>query len=75
MPAIDLPDTLIELEHTAWTEIQSGGLTVPTALAVHQAIAAHVKATKEAGGEVSRMAVEEELKRRVRHPAPEPEPA
>jgi hypothetical protein len=63
---IDFPDDLIKLERSAWTEIQEGRLTVPTALAVHQALAAF---TKESGE--SRFDAEMALKKRVRHPEPE----
>ncbi|MFD5631571.1 hypothetical protein [Streptomyces sp. NPDC127072] len=63
MATIELPDDLIAREHAAWTEIQAGGLTVPTALAVHTGIAAHADATGE-----TRLAIEEALKRAVRHP-------
>lgn len=60
---IELPATLIDLETAAWTEIQAGTLTVPTAHAVHQAVTAHAQASGE-----SRLAVEEAVKRAVRHP-------
>ncbi|MFB6675625.1 hypothetical protein ACFCWG_25005 [Streptomyces sp. NPDC056390] len=66
MATIDLPPTLIELEHAAWTEIREGRLTVPTALAVHEAVS---KFATEAGQ--SRIDVEMALKKRVRHPEPE----
>lgn len=36
--AIDFPDTLLQLERAAWTEIQQGALTVPTAQAVQAAV-------------------------------------
>ncbi|MFF2502214.1 hypothetical protein ACFVTY_02275 [Streptomyces sp. NPDC058067] len=64
--AIELPPNLIELERSAWAEIQAGTLTVPTALAVHEALAAF---TAESGQ--SRFDVEMALKKRVRHPEPE----
>lgn len=64
--AIELPDELIALERSAWTEIQAGALTVETALAVHEGIAAFVQ---QAG--VSRYDVEMELKKAVRHAAAE----
>lgn len=67
--AIDLPPDLIELERSAWTEIQAGALTVDTARAVHEGIAAFVKQAAEAGSKVTRFEVEMELKRAVRHPA------
>lgn len=44
---------------------------MPTALAVHEAIAAFVKAAKEADRPVSRLDVDAALKRAVRHPEPE----
>ncbi|MEV7140781.1 hypothetical protein [Streptomyces tauricus] len=65
--AIELPDELLDLERAAWTENQAGALTVDTAHTVHQAIAAHAEATGE-----SRLAIEEALKRAVRHPEPAP---
>lgn len=65
MAAIDLPDTLLELERSAWAEIQRGELTVPTALAVHEATVAFAAEAK-----VARLDVEEQLKRQVRHPEP-----
>lgn len=65
--AIELPDELINLETRAWTEIRAGALTVPTALAVHEGIAAYAETSGK-----SRLAVEEALKRQVRHPEPEP---
>jgi hypothetical protein len=68
---IDFPDTLIALERSAWTEIQTGTLTVETAYAVHQGIAAFVIQANEAGNEVSRLDVEMGLKKTVRHPATE----
>ena len=64
--AIELPDDLIALERSAWEAIQAGTLTVDTALAVHEGIAAFVEDSGE-----SRLAVETELKKRVRHPEPE----
>lgn len=63
MATIDLPDTLIELERSAWAEIQTGRLTVETAQAVHEGIVAFA----EQGG-VSRYEVEMLLKKTVRHP-------
>ncbi|MGQ4343630.1 hypothetical protein [Streptomyces sp. SAS_275] len=65
--AIDLPPDLIALERSAWTEIQAGALTVDTARAVHQGIAAFVE---QAAG-VSRFDVEMGLKKAVRHAAAE----
>lgn len=67
MATIDFPEPLIALERSAWAEIQAGALTVPTALAVHQGIAAFVRQAKEAGSEVSRIDVEMGLKQAVRH--------
>lgn len=67
MADIDLPETLIQLERTAWAEQQAGALTVESAAVVQQAITEHAKAAK-----VSRYEVERELKRRVRHPEPDP---
>ncbi|OQQ12937.1 hypothetical protein B0675_36450 [Streptomyces sp. M41(2017)] len=64
--AIELPPDLIALERSAWTEIQAGALTVDTARAVHEGIAAFAA---EAGH--ARYAVEMGLKQTVRHPEPE----
>ncbi|MEU5477412.1 hypothetical protein [Streptomyces mirabilis] len=64
--AIEFPDHLIELERSAWAEIQRGELTVDTARAVHEGIA---KFAAEAG--FARLDVEMGLKRAVRHPDPE----
>jgi hypothetical protein len=63
---IDFPDDLIELERSAWAEIQAGELTVPTALAVHEGIAAFAKQAQ-----LPRLDVEMRLKKIVRHPAAE----
>lgn len=63
MADIDLPDTLLTLERQAWQEIQAGALTINTAYAVHQAVAAHAEATG-----TPRLTVETALKRAVRHP-------
>lgn len=60
--AIELPDDLIELERTAWAEIQAGQLTVATATAVHERL---TEFAQEAG--VDRYKAEMELKRVVRH--------
>ncbi|MGW5173083.1 hypothetical protein ACWERY_01790 [Streptomyces sp. NPDC004082] len=65
--AIELPDDLIALERSAWAEIQAGRLTVATAQAVHEGIAAHVQQAKDAGSPVDRLAVEMDLKKAVRH--------
>ncbi|MFD7705742.1 hypothetical protein [Streptomyces sp. NPDC059786] len=62
MATIDFPDDLISLERAAWTEIQAGQLTVATAWAVHQAVAAFAE---QAG--LSRLDVETGLKQAVRH--------
>ncbi|MEU5580912.1 hypothetical protein ABZ791_30010 [Streptomyces huasconensis] len=61
--AIELPDDLIALERSAWEEIQAGTLTVDTAEKVQAAITAFAAESGE-----SRLAVETELKKRVRHP-------
>ncbi|RVU28873.1 hypothetical protein EOT10_03155 [Streptomyces antnestii] len=63
MAAIEFPDDLIALERSAWEEIQAGALTVPTALAVHEGVTAFA-----AESELSRLDVEMQLKRVVRHP-------
>lgn len=65
--AIELPDSLIALERSAWEEIQKGALTVDTAHAVHQGIDAFVQQAKEAGNPVARIDVEMGLKKAVRH--------
>lgn len=70
MATIDFPDDLIELERTAWTQIQAGTLTVETALAVQERIAAFAA---EAG--LRRLDVEMGLKRVVRHAAAESDAA
>lgn len=64
--AIELPDELIQLEETAWAEIQAGALTVETAQAVQQGITDLAKATGE-----DRFKVEAALKKHVRHPEPD----
>ncbi|MEU8902219.1 hypothetical protein [Streptomyces mirabilis] len=64
--AIELPDHLIALERTAWAEIQAGRLTVDTARAVYEGIAAFAE---QAG--VGRYDVEMGLKKAVRHPEAE----
>ncbi|MGG2460612.1 hypothetical protein ACO0M4_12475 [Streptomyces sp. RGM 3693] len=64
--AIELPADLIEKEHAAWSQIQAGVLTVETAHEVHQAISAFAAKSGE-----SRLDVEMELKRVVRHPQPD----
>lgn len=62
----DFPDTLLRLEHAAWTEIQQGALTVDTAWAVQAAVTEYAA---EHGHQ--RYEVEMGLKKAVRHPAPE----
>ncbi|MFD9465309.1 hypothetical protein [Streptomyces sp. NPDC060027] len=66
MATIDFPDDLIALERSAWEEIQAGALTLDTARAVHEAVAAFAQ---QAG--IPRYDVEMGLKRIVRHPAAE----
>lgn len=66
MATIDFPDNLIALERSAWEEIQAGRLTVATARAVQDGIAAFAE---QAG--LPRYDVEMGLKRAVRHPAAE----
>jgi hypothetical protein len=68
---IDFPPNLLELERSAWAEIQAGTLTLDTARAVHEGIAAFVQQAKEAGKPVGRYDVEMGLKRAVRHPTAE----
>jgi hypothetical protein len=63
---IDFPDDLIELERSAWAEIQAGALTLDTAQAVQDGINAFAE---QAG--IGRYDVEMGLKRIVRHPAAE----
>ncbi|MFD5419521.1 hypothetical protein ACFWJT_16030 [Streptomyces sp. NPDC127069] len=63
--AIELPDELIKLEEEAWTEIQAGRLTVETANKVQDAIIKYASTHN-----VSRLKVEHELKKLVRHPKP-----
>lgn len=62
MPAIDFPADLLALETRAWEEQQRGELTVATAQAVHNAVAAFAE---EAG--LARIDVELGLKQAVRH--------
>ncbi|MFM9589938.1 hypothetical protein ACKI1J_14545 [Streptomyces scabiei] len=66
MADIDFPDDLIELERSAWQEIQAGRLTVSTAQAVHQGIAAFIARDDVAA---TRLDVEMGLKKLVRHSA------
>ena len=63
---MDLPDDVIDLERSAWAEIQAGALTLETAGAVQ----ARITAVAAELGE-NRYDVERELKRIVRHPGPE----
>lgn len=62
MADIDFPDDLIELERSAWAEIQAGRLTIATAGAV-QAAATEFAAKTGTG----RYDVEMALKKAVRH--------
>lgn len=64
--AIDFPDDLIELERSAWEQIQAGALTVDTARAVQDGINAFAEQAK-----LPRLDVEMGLKKAVRHPAAE----
>ena len=64
MTATDFPDTLIALERAAWTELQAGRLTIPTATAVHAAVTEYAA---EAG--IARVDVEMGVKQVVRHAA------
>ncbi|MFJ6729339.1 hypothetical protein ACIQPQ_31005 [Streptomyces sp. NPDC091281] len=63
MPVIALPATLLNVERAAWTEIQAGQLTVPTAHAVQAAVTQFA-----AAGGHDRYQVEMGLKQAVRHP-------
>lgn len=63
--AIELSDELIQLEETAWTQIQAGGLTYETAAAVQAAVTAFAEASGD-----SRYDIEAALKKHVRHPEP-----
>lgn len=65
MADIDFPDDLIQLERSAWQEIQAGRLTVATAGAVQAAVTAY--ATETGTG---RYDVEMALKKAVRHNEP-----
>lgn len=60
--AIELSDELLDLERTAWAEIQDGTLTVDTAARVQAEVTAWAKTTEQGRDEV-----EAELKRVVRH--------
>jgi len=64
--AIDIPDHLIELERTAWAEIQEGRLTIEAAEAVQAAVTEYAA---EKG--LPRYEVEMAVKKAVRHPTPE----
>ncbi|MFF4536519.1 hypothetical protein [Streptomyces aureus] len=66
MATIDFPPDLIALERSAWEEIQAGRLTVKTARAVQDGIAAFAEQAK-----LPRYDVEMGLKAAVRHPAAE----
>lgn len=63
---IDIPESLIALERTAWAEQQEGRLTVETAAAVQAAYTEHAVAKG-----LSRYEVERAVKKAVRHPEPE----
>lgn len=63
--AIELPDDLIKLEESAWTQIQADQLTAETAAAVQARITEVAATTGE-----NRYDVERALKAAVRHPAP-----
>ncbi|QTU64206.1 hypothetical protein [Streptomyces scabiei] len=65
MSDIEYPSELINLETTAWQEIQAGRLTLTTAGAVQAAITTYAA---EAG--LDRYTVEMGLKKTVRHTAP-----
>lgn len=62
MANIDFPDTLLELERSAWEQIQAGTLTVDTAQAVQAAVSEYA----ETAG-IGRYDVEMGLKQAVRH--------
>jgi hypothetical protein len=62
--AIDFPADLLALEHTAWTEIQAGALTVDTAAAVQAAVTQYAAEHGQPRDEV-----EMGLKKAVRHGA------
>jgi hypothetical protein len=63
--AIEPPNELIELEKTAWAEVQEGRLTVETATAVQTAITEYA-----AEHRLSRRELEQAVKTAVRHPEP-----
>ena len=64
MTATDFPDDLMALERAAWTELQAGQLTIPTATAAHAAVTEYAA---EAG--IDRYTVEMGVKKAVRHTA------
>ena len=66
MADIDFPDNLIELERSAWEQIQARALTVDTARAVQDGINAFAEQAQ-----LPRLDVEMGLKKIVRHPAAE----
>ncbi|MEU5974960.1 hypothetical protein [Streptomyces sp. NPDC047315] len=68
MADIELTGELVKLEQQAWTEIQAGALTIPTATAVQAAITAHATDSGQ-----PRYEVEKALKKLVRHPAEDAE--
>lgn len=65
MSDFDFPETLLELERSAWAAIQAGTLTPEQADAVQAGVAAYAKA---AG--LDRYQVEMALKKAVRHGEP-----
>lgn len=64
--ATDIPEDLIELERSAWAEIQEGRLTVETAAAVQ----ARIRELAD-GNPQRRLEIEEAVKKFVRYPEPE----
>ncbi|WP_405944774.1 hypothetical protein [Streptomyces sp. NBC_00932] len=64
--ATDIPEDLIELERSAWAEIQEGRLTVETAAAVQ----ARIRELAD-GNPQQRLRIEEAVKKAVRYPEPE----
>ena len=62
MSDFDFPDSLLELERSAWAAIQAGTLTPEQADEVQQAITAYA-----AEHEADRYKVEMALKKAVRH--------
>lgn len=59
---LDFPAHLLAAETRAWEEIQAGQLTVDTARAVHEGVAAYA-----VEADTSRYEVEMGLKKAVRH--------